>query len=244
MRIHHFARTALSLFAIGAPLYAPLYAPLGAQATTARPATAERVVEPGMTREQVTARLGRPVGVRTVGTRTFLFFSNGRERRAGMSDVVFLENDAVVDAIFRAPNRRYSGTSSSAASVRPAATNVTTRGMTEGMSITPRSRAGSATGFGTEGVTNVGSGDVMSGRRATDAPVRSTTLPTIASPAREQPVRSVPSDSVSRATANQARPSGVQRPDTTGLRVNSPGDPRANPPVRTAPAEPAPPRRP
>ena len=168
MSTRPFTRAALSLLVFTAPL--------GAQAApkAAAPAS-EQLVEPGMTREQVVARLGRPGGIRAVGSRTYLFYANGRERRAGMNDVVFLENDAVVDAIFRAPHRRYTGTSSSSTGVRPAATNVVMPAAPSGMPA------------------------------AAEPPGRSTTLPTIATPA---------------------------------------GDPSAKPPVRAAPAEPAPTRRP
>lgn len=111
-------RTALALLALGAPLAAQT------PAAAAPPARTDHVVEPGMTREQVVASLGKPLGARTVGARTFLFYSNGRERRVGMQDVVFLENDGVVDAIFRAPHRRYTGTSSLQPGVKPAPTHI------------------------------------------------------------------------------------------------------------------------
>ena len=75
-------------------------------------------IDPGMTREQVVARLGQPVAERHSGSRTYLYYRNGCESRCGMQDLVMLDGDAVVDAIFRGP-RRYTGESSSPAIVPP-----------------------------------------------------------------------------------------------------------------------------
>jgi len=70
-------------------------------------------VSPGMTRDQVVAVWGVPVAERTVEGRTYLYFRNGCEVSCGTFDVVFLENNQVVDAIVRGPGHNYSGTSSS-----------------------------------------------------------------------------------------------------------------------------------
>ena len=70
-------------------------------------------VDPGMTKSQVIERLGQPASERTRGEHTYLFFQNGCERECGMSDLVMLRADTVIDAIFRSTQRRYSGTSSS-----------------------------------------------------------------------------------------------------------------------------------
>jgi hypothetical protein len=70
-------------------------------------------VAPGMTRVQVIATWGVPVAERTAGPRTYLYFRNGCEVSCGTFDVVFLENDQVVDAIVRGPGHTYSGVSSS-----------------------------------------------------------------------------------------------------------------------------------
>ena len=78
-------------------------------------------VDPGMTRAQVEERLGKPKAERTTGNSTFLFYANGCVRECGMDDLVVLENDAVVDAIFRSPAHRYTGTSSSPAPLTPSA---------------------------------------------------------------------------------------------------------------------------
>jgi len=85
--------------------------------TLAAPAQAQQQpvtsIDPGMTKAQVVERLGKPGIERTRGTFTYLFYSNGIERRVGMNDIVVLDGDKVIDAIFRSPRRSYSGTSSS-----------------------------------------------------------------------------------------------------------------------------------
>jgi hypothetical protein len=53
---------------------------------------------------------------------TYLYFPNGCERSCGTMDVVFLENDRVVDAVLRWPGHGYSGQSSSPPGTTPAAT--------------------------------------------------------------------------------------------------------------------------
>ena len=70
-------------------------------------------IDPGMTREQVIERLGKPATERSSNGFTYLFFINGCERTCGMNDLVTLRGDSVVDAIFRAPQRTYSGRSTS-----------------------------------------------------------------------------------------------------------------------------------
>lgn len=70
-------------------------------------------IDPGMTRDQVIATWGEPVSERMAGERTYLFYRNGCERECGKFDVVFLENDQVVDAIVRGLGHNYSGMSSS-----------------------------------------------------------------------------------------------------------------------------------
>ena len=70
-------------------------------------------IDPGMTRAQVVAKLGEPSSTRSYDGHTYLTYKNGCERSCGMSDLVVLDSDKVVDAIFRSNDRRYSGTSSS-----------------------------------------------------------------------------------------------------------------------------------
>lgn len=70
-------------------------------------------IDPGMTQAQVVAKLGEPASTRSYDGHTYLLYKNGCERSCGMSDLVVLDSDKVVDAIFRSNARRYSGTSSS-----------------------------------------------------------------------------------------------------------------------------------
>ena len=70
-------------------------------------------IDPGMTQEQVVAKLGKPLSSRSYDGYTYLFYRNGCEKTCGMNDIVVLDSGKVVDAVFRARNRRYSGTSSS-----------------------------------------------------------------------------------------------------------------------------------
>src|SRR5688572_6709926 len=70
-------------------------------------------IDPGMTRAQVIERLGPPATERSSNGFTYLFFINGCERTCGMNDLVTLRGDSVTDAIFRAPNREFTGRSSS-----------------------------------------------------------------------------------------------------------------------------------
>ena len=80
---------------------------------------AAQSIDPGMTKSQVIERLGAPAAERSSGAYTYLFYQNGRERTAGMSDLVILQNGAVVDAIFRSAAREYTGSSSSPDGVMP-----------------------------------------------------------------------------------------------------------------------------
>ena len=81
------------------------------------PAQGTGTVSPGMSRTQVVAALGAPTTERTVAEFRYLFYRNDCGARCGMNDLVILRNDGVVDAIFRSPGRRYTGTSSSPAPV-------------------------------------------------------------------------------------------------------------------------------
>jgi hypothetical protein len=70
-------------------------------------------VEPGMSRAQVVAAIGQPYSSRSRESFTYLLYKNGCVKACGMDDLVVLDNDKVVDAVFRSPARRYTGTSSS-----------------------------------------------------------------------------------------------------------------------------------
>jgi hypothetical protein len=66
-----------------------------------------------MTREQVVAKIGEPLSSRSYQGFTYLLYKNGCEKKCGMNDLVVLDSGKVVDAVFRAKGRAYSGTSSS-----------------------------------------------------------------------------------------------------------------------------------
>jgi len=70
-------------------------------------------IDPGMTREQVVAKIGESLSSRSYQGFTYLLYKNGCEKKCGMNDLVVLDSGKVVDAVFRAKGRTYSGTSSS-----------------------------------------------------------------------------------------------------------------------------------
>ncbi len=91
-------------------IFASLF--LAASAGMASPQT-PATIDPGMTQEQVVAKLGKPLSSRSYDGYTYLFYRNGCEKKCGMNDLVVLDSGKVVDAVFRSANRHYSGTSSS-----------------------------------------------------------------------------------------------------------------------------------
>ena len=90
---------------------------MGDAAATAGAQAARATIDPGMTKAQVVERLGKPASERMRGDFTYLFYGNGCERSCGTSDLVILEKDRVVDAVFRRADRAYTGTSSSPQSI-------------------------------------------------------------------------------------------------------------------------------
>jgi hypothetical protein len=81
----------------------------------AAPAAAQAgpiMIEPGMTQDQVVARLGHPVVERHEGAHTYLTFDNDCGKSCGGDDLVILDNDAVVDAVFHTGRRQYAGVDS------------------------------------------------------------------------------------------------------------------------------------
>ena len=80
---------------------------------------APHTVSPGMSKTQVLAALGPAVTVRTASDYTYIFYKNSCGKQCGMNDLVVLRSDSVVDAIFRSPDRHYTGTSSSPAPIPP-----------------------------------------------------------------------------------------------------------------------------
>jgi hypothetical protein len=80
-------------------------------------AQAKGTISPGMSRAKVVAALGAPATERSAAEFTYLFYRNSCGRQCGMNDLVILQRDSVIDAIFRSPNRHYTGTSSSPAPI-------------------------------------------------------------------------------------------------------------------------------
>jgi hypothetical protein len=86
---------------------------LTAGRAAAQAAAQAATIAPGMSEAQVVATLGKPLSRRSYAGFTYLFYRNGCEKRCGMNDLVTLDSGMVIDAVFRAPGRRYTGTSSS-----------------------------------------------------------------------------------------------------------------------------------
>ena len=89
------------------------------EAGSANAAAGAGTIDPGMTRAQVIERLGKPATVRTYQGSTYLLYSNKCGKKCGMQDLVILDHDVVVDAVFRSPDRHYSGASSSPSATAP-----------------------------------------------------------------------------------------------------------------------------
>jgi hypothetical protein len=89
---------------------------------------AAQTVRAGMTESQVRSTLGEPAATRRSDDGwSYLFYLNGCAVRCGSDDVVFLQGDRVVTAVFRTGRRRFAGPAassvlegSSAAPARPA----------------------------------------------------------------------------------------------------------------------------
>jgi hypothetical protein len=77
----------------------------------------EKTISPGMSQAQVVNALGQPAITRKNGDRTYLFYANSCGKSCGTNDLVILTRDSVTDAIFRSPDRHYTGTSSSPESI-------------------------------------------------------------------------------------------------------------------------------
>ena len=81
------------------------------------------------TRDQVVSKLGQPLSTRSKDAFTYLFYKNGCEKKCGMNDLVVLDSGRVIDAVFRSPARKYSGTSSSPRAVPEAEAKQTKAGV-------------------------------------------------------------------------------------------------------------------
>jgi hypothetical protein len=86
-------------------------------AASAAAAQAPKSIDPGMSESKVVERLGQPDASRASGDFKYLFYHNSCIKQCGMDDVVILQKDSVIDAMFRAADRTYSGKSSSPRSI-------------------------------------------------------------------------------------------------------------------------------
>ena len=86
---------------------------ISAISASALGAQTSATIDPGMTREEVVAKIGEPLSSRSYQGFTYLLYKNGCEKKCGMNDLVVLDSGKVVDAVFRSKGRVYSGTSSS-----------------------------------------------------------------------------------------------------------------------------------
>ena len=86
---------------------------------TAAPSRAQapKSIDPGMSEAKVVERIGQPDASRAAGDFKYLFYHNNCIKQCGMDDVVILQKDSVVDAMFRSAERTYTGKSSSPRSI-------------------------------------------------------------------------------------------------------------------------------
>lgn len=167
-------------------------------------------IDPGMSKAEVIERLGKPVGERQSGQYSYLFYRNGCEIKCGMQDLVILQDDMVIDAIFRSPNRTFTGASSSPMGVTPEAGGA--------------KRAASGEGSGTVKITPTtesGSSDRSGGGIVTGAP---TPPPVVSKPAPTTPQQTTPS------ATTPARPA-VSNPMTAGPTTGGPAPSATVPPL-------------
>lgn len=172
----------------------------------------EGTIDPGMTKAQVIERLGKPATVRTFQGTTYLLYSNSCGKSCGMQDLVVLDGDAVVDAVFRSPNRHYTGTSSSPVATKPNARAV--RGTT--LAVPPASP---------------GAAEIVTPGRRTAPPADSARTSTSVAPAdsAKTPTSRPPADSA--MTPTSAAPVPYGKPSPTPPPADSSASSTSHPPV-------------
>jgi hypothetical protein len=87
---------------------------------SALPAAAQRVINPGMTPEQVRGSFGSPARTRAEGEWSYWFYSNGCPNRCGSDDVVFFRGERVVAAVLRTRARRIASSPAAADALQQA----------------------------------------------------------------------------------------------------------------------------
>lgn len=150
-----------------------LIATVSAVAAAQARGPAATTIDSGMTRAQVIEKLGKPLSEHSTGKWTYLYYRNGQEKQFGMSDLVTLDGEKVVDAIFRSPQRRYSGTSSSPAPVpAPVAIARGHTGPGGAIALPPATRAGEPRKSSDVRKIPVGTKNPDSTKKAPPAPAR------------------------------------------------------------------------
>lgn len=195
-------------------------------AATSQAQTAAGTIDPGMTQAQVIERLGKPATVRNYQGSTYLMYSNSCGKSCGMQDIVILDHDVVVDAVFRSPNRHYTGTSSS-----PEATKANSRTQHNQSLAVPASPPSPPTAAErvTPGVSHApaDSAKTSTSRVPTDSPM----TPAAATPVPygKPPTAPPPADSAIPPAAAATVPYG--KPPTTPPPADSASSSTSHPPV-------------
>jgi hypothetical protein len=82
-------------------------------------------IDPGMTKEQVLARLGNPSEESHSGSFTYLLYNSDCGARCRQDDLVVLERGVVTDAVFQSGKRTYTGQSAQPSALQPASPTTT-----------------------------------------------------------------------------------------------------------------------
>jgi hypothetical protein len=77
-------------------------------------------IDPGMTKEQVLARLGNPSEETHSGSFTYLLYNSDCGAKCRQDDLVVLERGVVTDAVFQSGKRTYTGHSEQPSALQPA----------------------------------------------------------------------------------------------------------------------------
>jgi len=77
-------------------------------------------IDPGMTKEQVLARLGNPSEESHSGSFTYLLYNSDCGAKCRQDDLVVLERGVVTDAVFQSGKRTYTGQSEQPSALQPA----------------------------------------------------------------------------------------------------------------------------
>jgi hypothetical protein len=166
--------------------------------TTLLAQQAERTISPGMSRAQVVAALGAPATLRTASEFTYMFYPNACGRECGMNDLVILKHDSVTDAIFRSPNRHYTGTSSSPEQTPPVVAPRRARPAAKPMTMPPHDTTSKAPKAPAAAAKSAGTTQIKPPAKANDA------TPSI--PVKTTPMTPAPAKAPAKAPAPDKKP--------------------------------------